>query len=298
MLLKYSLDYFSEVTVFMMYGLLVSAALLFALQFLFNQQFQKSHGDGRDSAVTLSLYMHGISFLIMLVLNGFRLSFTWFSVLMAVIYAAVVLGYSFASLKAFKTANLSVFSIFAMLGGMLLPFAYGVIFCKEEFNLAKALCVILIGAATAMSFEKGKKNKGNMKYYLAVFLLNGSVGVVSKIHQSAPELAVDSRSFMATVNICVVIFSVAYHLIVNRKLPKLSLRELGCVSGYAVCNGIGNLFCLIALVTLPASVQFPIITGGTMFFSTAVSIIRKEKPSAKTVVAALVAFAATVLIMF
>lgn len=282
----------------MMYGLLAAAALLFALQFLFNQQYQKSRGDGTDSAVTLSLYMHGISFLIMLILNGFKLSITWFSVLMAVIYAAVVLGYSFASLKAFKTANLSVFSIFAMLGGMLLPFAYGVIFCKEEFNLAKAACVILIGAATAMSFEKGKKNKGNMKYYLAVFVLNGMVGVISKMHQSSPELAVDSRSFMATVNICVVVFCIVYQLIVNKKISRVSLKELAYVSGYAVCNGIGNLFCLIALVSLPASVQFPIITGGTMFFSTAVSIIRKEKPSARTVVAALVAFAATVLMMF
>ena len=282
----------------MMYGLLAASALLFALQFLFNQQYQKLRGDGTDSAVTLSLYMHGISFLIMLVLNGFKLNITWFSVLMAAIYAAVVLGYSFSSLKAFKTANLSVFSIFAMLGGMLLPLAYGIIFNNEDFTVFKAVCVILIGIATAMSFEKGKKSRGNMKYYLAVFVLNGLVGVVSTIHQSSPDLAVDSRSFMATVNVCVVIACTAYQLIVNKKISRVSLKELGYIAGYAGCNGIGNLFCLIALTSLPASVQFPIVTGGTMFFSTAVSIIRKEKPSAKTVIAALVAFAATVLMMF
>ena len=282
----------------MEYGMLAASALLFALQFLFNQQYQKIRGDGTDSAVTLSLYMHGISFLIMLVLNGFKLHATWFSILMAVIYAAVVLGYSFSSLKAFKTANLSVFSIFAMLGGMLLPLAYGVIFRHEGFTVTKIICVILIGIATAMSFEKGNKNKGNMKYYLAVFVLNGLVGVVSTIHQTKPELAVDSFSFMASVNICVVIFCVAFQLIVNKKITIVSLKELGYLAGYAGCNGIGNLLCLIALTTLPASVQFPIVTGGTMFFSTVVSIIRKEKPSAKTVIAALVAFAATVFMMF
>ncbi len=287
----------SEV-LYMEYGMLAASALLFALQFLFNQQYQKIRGDGTDSAVTLSLYMHGISFLIMLVLNGFKLRATWFSILMAAIYAAVVLGYSFSSLKAFKTANLSVFSIFAMLGGMLLPLAYGVIFRNEGFTVTKIICVILIGIATAMSFEKGNKNKGNMKYYLAVFVLNGLVGVVSTIHQTKPELAVDSFSFMASVNICVVIFCVAFQLIVNKKITIVSLKELGYLAGYAGCNGIGNLLCLIALTTLPASVQFPIVTGGTMFFSTAVSIIRKEKPSAKTVIAALVAFAATVFMMF
>ena len=270
----------------MEYGMLAASALLFALQFFFNQQYQKIRGDGTDSAVTLSLYMHGISFFIMLVLNGFKLHATWFSILMAAIYAAVVLGYSFSSLKAFKTANLSVFSIFAMLGGMLLPLAYGVIFRNEGFTVTKIICVILIGIATAMSFEKGNKSKGNMKYYLAVFVLNGLVGVVSTIHQTKPELAVDSFSFMASVNLCVVIFCVAFQLIVNKKITIVSL------------NGIGNLLCLIALTTLPASVQFPIVTGGTMFFSTAVSIIRKEKPSAKTVIAALVAFVATVFMMF
>ena len=74
----------------MYYGMLASAALLFAMQFLFNQQYQKNRGDGLDSAVTLSLYMHGISFLIMLLLNKFHLEITWFSLLMAALYAAVV----------------------------------------------------------------------------------------------------------------------------------------------------------------------------------------------------------------
>lgn len=282
----------------MMYGFLAVSALLFALQFLFNQQYQKISGDGTNSAVTLSLYLHGISFFLMFVLNGFKLDFTWFSILMAALYAAVVLGYSFSSLKAFKTANLSVFSIFAMLGGMLLPLAYGVIFRNEGFPLTKIICVVLIGVATAMSFEKGKKTKGNLKYYLAVFVLNGLVGVISTIHQTKPELAVDSRSFMATVNICVVIACVVYQLIVNKKITIVSPKEFGYLAGYAGCNGIGNLLCLIALTNLPASVQFPIVTGGTMFFSTTVSIIRKEKPSARTVIASLIAFAATVLMMF
>lgn len=282
----------------MYYGMLATAALLFAMQFLFNQMYQKSRGDGTDSAITLSLYLHAISFVIMLSLNKFHLNITWFSLLMAALYAAVVLGYSFASLKSFKTANLSVFSIFAMLGGMLLPLAYGLIFRNEAVTPTKIICVVLIAIATAMSFEKGKKNKGNMKYYLAVFVLNGTVGVISTIHQTKPGLAVDSFSFMATVNICVVVACAVYHLIVNRKLPVLKPKELGYAASYAVCNGIGNLFCLITLTALPASVQFPIVTGGTMFFSTALSVIRKEKPSAKTIVAALVAFAASVFIMF
>lgn len=282
----------------MMYALLTTAALLFAMQFLFNQQFRKHNGDGDDSTVIFAGYTHGISFLIMLILSGFKLEFTWFSVLIAAIYAVVVLGYNYASLKSFATANLSVFSIYAMLGGMLLPLAYGVIFCDEKLNVFKIFCIILIGIATSLSFEKSTTKGNNLKYYLGVFFLNGMVGVLSKIHQSNNALAVDSKSFMATVNACVFIICLTYQLIKNKKIAKVSLKSIGSISGHAFCNGIGNLFCLIALVSLPASVQFPITTGGVMVFSTIISLIRKEKPSVKTLISTAIAFVSTVLMMF
>ena len=282
-----------------MYGLLVAAALLFALQFLFNQQFRRLNGsDGIDSTLTFATYTNGISFVIMFILNGFKLQITWFSLLIAVLYAAVLLGYNYSALKSFATANLSVFSIFAMLGGMILPFTYGVLFYDEAFTLPKAVCVLLIGIATAMSFEKGNSKGGNLKYYIAVFIFNGMVGVLSKMHQSNTELAVDSRSFMATVNATVFLICLIFQLVKNKKIALVSLKELGSLSGCAVCNGVGNLFCLIALTTLPASVQFPITTGGVMVFSTLISLIKREKPSVRTLVSTAIAFAATVLIMF
>lgn len=282
----------------MMYALILIADLLFALQFLFNQQFRKRNGDGIDSTFTFSMYTNGISFLILLILNGFKLSVTWFSLLIAAIYAVVLLGYSYSGLKSFATANLSVYSIFTMLGGMLMPFAYGVLFCNEAFTLPKAICILLIGVSTALSFEKGKGKGNNLKYYIAVFILNGLVGVLSKVHQSNTALCVDSGSFMATVNLCVFAMCLVFHLVKNRKIPILPLKEVGNLGCYAACSGIGNLLCLIALTTLDASVQYPIITGGVMVFSTVISLIRREKPSVRTLISAAIAFVSTVLIMF
>ncbi|MBR5497841.1 MAG: hypothetical protein IKV76_07675 [Clostridia bacterium] len=281
-----------------MYGLLVAAALLFAMQFLFNQQFRKYNGDGVDSTVTFSMYTNGISFLILLILSGFKLTVTWFSALIAVIYAVALLLYSYSGLKAFATANLSLFSIFTMLGGLLMPFAYGVIFCNEKPSVAQICCVVLIIAATLLTFEKSERKGKNLKYYLAVFLLNGTVSVLAKMHQYNTELSVDSYSFMATVNIFVFVMCLAFQLIKNKKITIVSFKELGSVSGYAVCSGIGNLFSLLALAKLPASVQFPIITGGVMCFSTIISFIRKEKPTPRTVISVVLASVSTVLMMF
>ena len=121
----------------MNYAFLIIAAFLFAMQFLFNQQFRKNNGDGMDSTFTFSMYTNGISFLILLALNKFHLEINWFSFVIAVVYAIVVLGYQYSGLKSFATANLSVYSIFAMLGGMLLPSAYGIIFYKEDSSVVK-----------------------------------------------------------------------------------------------------------------------------------------------------------------
>lgn len=281
-----------------LYLFLIIADLLFAMQFLFNQQFRKRNGDGIDQTFTFSMYTNGISFLILLILNGFKLSINWISFVIALIYAIVILCYSYSGLKSFATANLSVYSIFTMLGGMLMPFAYGVIFNGENFSVSKAVCVLLIGVATALSFEKSKSKGKNLRYYLAVFVLNGLVGVLSAIHQSHNGEFVDSGSFMATVNICTFVICLAFHLIKNKKVPLLPFKEVGNLACYAACSGIGNLLCLIALSKLDASVQYPIITGGVMVFSTVISIIRKEKPSVRTLISTAIAFVSTILIMF
>jgi len=282
----------------MMYLILILAALLFAIQFLFNQQYRLLKGEGLDATITFSLYTSAISFVILLVLGGFKLHITWFSLLIAVLYAAVCLLSSYAGLKAFGTANLSVYSIFMMLGGMLLPFAYGILFANETFTFAKAMSILLICTAVGCSFEKGAEGKHAYRFYAAIFVLNGLVGVLSKIHLSVPPLAVDSYSFMATIQLALLVMCLLYCLFTGQGLQMQSGKLYLCLSGYAFCNGIGNLFCQIALTSLPASVQYPIITGGVMVFSTLISLVRREHIGGKTYFAAALACLSTVLILF
>ena len=281
-----------------MYLILILAAFLFAVQFLFNQQYRRLKGEGLDATMTFSLYTSAISFVILFALGRFQLHITWFSLLIAVLYAAVCLLSSYAGLKAFGTANLSVYSIFMMLGGMLLPFAYGILFANEALSFAKALSILLICAAVGCSFEKGAEGKNAYRFYAAIFILNGLVGVLSKIHLSVAALAVDSYSFMATIQLALLAMCLLYCLMTWQGIPKPSGKLYLCLSGYAVCNGIGNLFCQIALTSLPASVQYPIITGGVMVFSTLISLARREPIGGKTYLAAALACLSTILILF
>ena len=59
---------------------------------------------------------------------------------------------------------------------------------------------------------------------------------------------------------------------------------------------LGNLFVLIALKHIDASVQYPIITGGVMLISLLISLIRREKVTKKEAFASVVAFIASVIL--
>lgn len=279
------------------YALLIGAAILFSTQFLFQQQYQDECGMDWSATLNFNIYTGIAGFFLMLIIGRGHLEFSWFSLAVAAIYSVVNIIYNYASLKSFDTVNLSAYSMFAMLGGMLLPFAYGIIWSGEDLTVPKILCGGIIVVALLFTMSGGQSSGKAVWYYLAVFVMNGMCGVFSAFHQSHTDLAVDSNSFLAISRMVTVIVCLVMQLVSLKRFPTISKRAGFYSIGFAVLCGLGNLFALIGLTKLPASVQYPIITGGVIVFSTVVSIIRKEKPSKKQLFAALLALVATILIM-
>ena len=283
------------------YVLVIISTILFSLQFLFNQRFQQTYGTGMKATQVFSLYKSLVIILMMLLISGFKVQFSWFSLGMATIYAVSSIAMGYYSLKAFSVANLSVYSVFSMLGGMILPFFLGVLFYDEGDNLVfKIICCALIVVAVLLNIKSGKQNKKALFYYFAVFVLNGMAGVISKIHQSSTSLSpVDSTSFMLLTAAVSVVISAAWLLIAYREIPLIKGKNILFVTGYGVFNGLGNLFLLIALSGengLPASVQYPLVTGGVMVCSTVISTIRKEKLTVREYIATAIALLASIFI--
>lgn len=280
------------------YLLVVSATVMFAVQFLFNQKFQKNYGSDTKATLVFAFYKSAVATAIMFVIGGFKFEITPFSFLLAAISAVSGILMLYFSLKAFSVANLSVYSVFSMLGGMLLPFLLGVCFYDEELSALKVACCVLIVAAVLLNVKKGTNGKKAFFYYMAVFVLNGMAGVISKIHQSSQFEIVSSTGFTLLINLISVIICGVWLLIGYKKIPVIKSKNLLYSSGYGALNGVGNLFLLIALSNLPASVQYPLVTGGVMFFSTIISVLQREKLTAKDYVATLISLVASVLIVF
>lgn len=281
----------------MYYFMICFAALLFSVQFLLNDEYRKESGDTWSSALKFSLYTSIWGLIALLCINKLHMEVTYFSVVVAFVYSVVTILLSYSSIQAFLYANLSVYSVFAMIGGMLLPFIYGVI-CGEELTWTRIVCFILITACVLMSVNKGKNSKKAIIYYIAVFVLNGMVGVISKFHQAHTDLCVDSGSFMILTKIISVMLAVLLITIRKKKDFSISRRANVCTVIYSLVNSVGNLLLLIALIHLPASVQYPIVTGGTIVFAGIISVLRKEKLTVKEGIGAVIAFAATIFMAF
>ena len=279
------------------YLLLILATVLFAFQFFFNQQFQRLRGNTLEASLTFSANVHCVICLMMLAINGFVWRWSWFSAGMALIRALMDVTFGYCSIQALACANLSVYSTFSMLGGMLLPFAYGVAFAGESFTLPKFLCCLLISLALFLTVQPGKHSRKSVFYYFAVFTLNGLYGVVAEKKKKMPELAVDSQSFSAISSLFTVIIAVGMSLIKMKKFPILKKPEIKFAGLFGIFCGVGNLLLLIALKYVNASVQYPIVTGGTMVVSTLICLLRKEKLTKRDVLATVIAFGATVLII-
>lgn len=278
----------------MHYLMLVSAAVLFSLQFLFNQKFEEENGTSVSASMKFTLYSSLAAVIILLALNGFNVEVSGFSVLMAFMYGVIGILYNVVSIKALGHVNLSAFSVFAMLGGMLLPSVYGIIFCGEGASIFKVLCYVLMIVSVVLTINT-KDGVGNKLYYMGVFVLNGLVGVVSVIHQKGAS-CVDSISFLIIARFIATVLSFGWCLISKINIKKISLSSIGYSLGFAAFCGIGNLFVLIALKHISASVQYPIITGGVIVISTLISVLRKEKLTHKNICATAIAFVSTVLI--
>ena len=104
------------------YILIFCATFMFAFQFLFNSKYERCCGNSFSASITFMIYTSGLGIVLLLVVNGFWVEWSGFSLIMALVNTMNTILLTYTSLKALSVVNLSMFSLFLMLGGMLLPF--------------------------------------------------------------------------------------------------------------------------------------------------------------------------------
>lgn len=278
------------------YGVLLAAVTMFSFQFLFNGIFEKEYGNSVRSMFVFSAGSSLVGFIILFIINGFRFEFTPFSMLMAFLAALDSIGYTYFSLKSLGRINLSLYSMFSMLGGMILPSVVGILFYNEELTVGKIACYVLLLLSLVLSSKKGEKKSGYV-YYMGVFALNGMSGVLSTVFQNAPYEKTTAAGYSMLIALTAFVICVVFLPFIKgdgKRLTKMAVFSMG---GYGVLCRVGNYLLLIALAHLPASAQYPFVTGGVMIISTVISFFTKNKPSKREIIGVGISFAALLILM-
>ncbi len=259
--------------------------------FALNDVYRKLRSSSIASSMESSFIGSVAGLAVLLAVSRFDFQATPFTLLIALFSALTGIGFIFCSFKALDSANLSLYSLFSMLGGMILPFFQGIIFYGEKITISKIVCVIFVCIALALTVSRDKKKKGTV-YYIGVFVLNGMVGVLSKIFTSAPLEKTSAEWFSIWIAVFTAGISGALWLFFFRKksMSKYTWQAFGVSSLNGAINRIANFLLVIALVHLDASIQYPMVTGGVIIVSTLICFFGKNKPSKKEILSVISAF--------
>ena len=290
--------------------ILIADVLLGAI-FVLNKKYQQHAGSGLKAGIVSNLMLGSLGLIISFAALGFKPEFTLFSLLIATLSTACGVIYTVIGLKILSGGKVSVYAMFLMTGGMLIPFLYGVIFLKESINALKIIgLVLIIFSIVVTNFDKQKPSKKQLIMSVAVFFLNGFLGVCSKIHQTTVKFdTVSTEGYVFLGNIAKVTLSliVLAVIVISAKQKERSALPDATVTDknkdaaatpiikrlipYALLLAIAvfdfiSYYCqLEGSVTIPASVLFPLVSGGSIVMTAAVGmLILREKPTKSAVI--------------
>lgn len=316
----------------MYYAMLIGASFLFGSQFMVTKAFEKNYGKTVRASLSFSLlyslFAGVIFFIIKLISSGTVFNFNPFSLCMAFGLSLVNILSSAIGIKTLALGDIAVYSLFLMLGGMIVPFFAGIVFLKESVSVCNLIGVAIMIIALCLPVFFGKKNKnageaqtdGDTKkktsvffYVLCVFLfiLNGLSSTLSKFNSVREGAALGAEFTFYTYGIQFVISLAAFALTTasgksdktqnEEKQPVILFRPvaIGCGAAFGAVNGTAFLMSSVAAEHVVAVAQYPLITGATILFSSLLAFLfYREKPTALQLVQIVISLAATILFMF
>lgn len=285
-------------------ALLILSAMLLAVDFLIAGLYQKREGHSPEKVFRFNFFIGLFTVVIFFFINGCRFEFTPFSGILALIMTGLAILYTLIGFQILAAGNTAYYSFFLMTGGMMIPYLWGLLFLDEEFSWWRMVGLLLIAGAALLIYSD--KKKLSMKIILccaAIFVLNGFVSVISKEHQISAQGVSSSAYVILTAMVKVLLCGgiLLYYRFFKKEervAKKTDWRSLGLLAASALVSGLSYLLQLNSASNLPATIVYPIVTGGSIVFTAAAGwIFLKEKPTKSLLIGVAICFIGTCLFL-
>lgn len=289
----------------MYYLMLTGAAMLLGADFALNKIYQRNYGTAPKAAFFFNSLLGIITAVIFFCINGFKLEFTVYSFVMAGLMSALVMCYNIIGFRLLRSGTMAMYTLFLMTGGMVLPYIWGLLFLNESFSVLRTVGLIVILAGVVLSNFSGERvNIKQIVMCVAVFVLNGFVSIVSKMHQSQTTFdSVNAAEFIILGGVFKFLLAGILFLVFKNKDSSESgdnslKKAVIIITSSAFIGGVSYMLQLLGAKTLPATVLYPFITGGSIVFSALAGVtLFKERLSAKLIISVILCFAGTLMFL-
>lgn len=281
------------------YLMIILADALLALNFAISKKYQNNYGHKTYQGLFFNAIGSFFTSIMFFVLTDFKPELTLYSFIMASLQSILALAYSLIGFYIMRLGGMSLYTLFLMSGGMIIPYVWGIVFLDEGMSILRLAGCLLITVAIAVSnFQKDENNKKALLLCAAVFILNGFVSVTSKVHQiNKVYETISTNSFMFWSSITKAILCTAFLL--NKKkessTKKLMSKNVILLSAAsAILGGVASFVLLHSAKSIPATMLYPLNTGGTIILSALAGVIcYKEKLTKKQMIGIIVCFSGT-----
>lgn len=291
----------------MAYFLVILSTVLFGVQFGFTKKFQTLAGEGIKSSFLYNAVSPVVFGIIMFIIARDKLDFLPFTVICSLIWAIIANAITYFSIKSLALGSVANYSVFLLGGGMVLPAVYG-FFVGDSITLFKVIGILSILAAVGVKLDFKEKN-GIYAYlcFFAMFLLNGLIGILSAVYQSdimpfersSAEQFAFMRAIFTAVLGAVLLGALSFKTKGEKdfKIKGNFVKATPWALFSGILNGVANLLLLYALLSLDPSLQYPLVTGGTILVSVVIGLFFKEKVDKKTIISIVLSLIGTIVIV-
>lgn len=290
------------------YLILLLAAVLLAGDFALQKIFEKKAGTGISTGLAFNMTVGLVTAVLFFALNGFTLTVTLYGAAISTVMSVSVFLYTVIGFRIMRYGNMALYSLFSLMGAIVVPYTVGVLFLGERSTVPMLLGVILILLSTVLS-NISLKGAGVGLFLLctAVFFLNGAGAVISKLCQmDLGQGTVAVNDFVCMTGISKFILCAAALAVYSRKgrhgeaaakRAGISVGLFFVVALSAVVGGVSYMLQLIGAARLPASLLFPMVSGAGMIFTSLTgALVFRERPSLRQTVGVGLCFIGTLLL--
>ena len=308
---------------------LALTCIFFSVQFIFSKLYQKNSNGSISASLWMTIFYAIYSIVFFGVQIGFTPEISQSAVLFAILYSVAGIFTSISSIMGMSLGKVSTITTFMLLGGMVLPFIYGVTVLNEAITIPKiiAIAIMIISLIPSLVSKDGSETSGGNKkkhflyilVLIVVFIGNGAISIITSASQKAPD-AVTSENYMFIIAVFQIAIALATAVCValkNKKKDEKFVQALFsgvgksfafkaiaiaflCSALYGVCNSLGNVFSLACVnANMDASIQFPVISGSVIVLTALLAwAFFKEKPKAKDWISITLSVAGVLLFIF